>query len=62
MAVMLELCIIIMPRKYIKIKHLHARVPFRECSIQFVVRKQEREPVQSSEIEFYAKAISYSLD
>lgn len=51
-----------MPLKYIKIKHLHARVPFRECLIQFVIRKKESDPIVHSEIEFYAKSISYTVD
>jgi hypothetical protein len=51
-----------MPHKYIKIKYLYARVPFRECLIQFVVRKRESDPVLNSEIEFYAKSISYTVD
>ena len=51
-----------MPRKYIKIRQLHARVPFRQCVIQFVVRKQEKDPVTALEIEFYAQAISYTLE
>jgi hypothetical protein len=37
-----------MPRKYIKIKYLYARVPFRECVIQFVVRRREEDPLQVS--------------
>jgi hypothetical protein len=53
---------IAMPRKYIKIKYLYARVPFRECHIQFVVRKKESDPILHSEIEFYAKSIAYSID
>lgn len=39
-----------MPRKYIKIQYLYTKVPFRECNIQFVVKKREEEPIIYPEI------------
>jgi hypothetical protein len=52
-----------MLKKYIHIRELYVKVPFKECTFQFVVKRREADPAGSrSEMEFYHRPITHKLD